>query len=1288
MTKEEWISHKIGILVREGRPQAQAAAIAYSMWERGDHKQEGGLPTAQQGLYFANGQDLYGNMVKNAQQMQPTGYTGAGSELYGQNQPPQPQPQPQPNMYTGIPSLNYVPSQNVPTKAEYEKQIGANDYIQGDANLSGKVDDKDKVDKYGQPLQGGVEGEPKSQDWVKYNILNPYNQGMDLGTSVAYTGQQFGKGNVGMGAVGAGLSLLKGARSYLSGYASGKGQQNLEKSYHENQFNRDEDLYRRTDNYQQGGQLPYSQEAIFPTTVVPGQAAQDPTIVPVPTPAQAATPTNVDEGKGYDKNSARDTWTKKTGLPWSEAKRLGYTNGTASDNMKLLGDLNDPRFKRENLRSKPFTSPTQQVQQAQAAAVIENKKPLSYAEYMKMHNVPAYVDKHHAQLSALPPETVKKVAQAATPQQAIKAIADNRSLQSGVVTDKRQNMNYVIENGKVIKSFPVLTGQNVNGTDNTQSLDQLANNKEGRATPTGAYIMSPNAGIYGERGLDMNAIAAFGQAAPKSKDTAYHVTYPEEFDTRNPLYAESDPRKRDASYGCVNCKKEDINYLTERFPKGDTAIVVDSKRGNDREFLKKLGIKQEGGDIMQQGGLTQADMLTGNYMTGQGQQNPNVEVEDGEHTLNSQTGQVQEVVGDKHVDGGEKVNLPNKSKVLSDYTKIGSSNAVIFNEMFDIKVKASDTFANVLDKYNAKIGIKKLETEEKELLEKLEKNTKTPMDKSTKKINEDFLAQEISAINKQKEALNKLKTQAFETIFNEQEKVPKKGDGTQILDKAGNPIKQMGGYTKDKDYYQEGGQPQQGGQPDPSQIVQAYAQLSGQDPNEVIQQIQQLPADQQQAALQQMMQAIQQGQGQQAQPQMREGGMYEDLTYHQTKTVVEEKPYTFSTQYTPKIEGYDVTGTGIVNAPTLSDVEYMQHYNKGKGYGQKMADINKTIDTHKWYFDTEAKKKAFREAAASQDSKGIVKDFQNAYNQEITKRGKEAGLNQDQISSAINDVGFTGSGVQQFDDKFGAFTSTRPLFGFDKNKPQPIRPTEPTPQAGVVPKDVVKNIIPMEGMPYVMPPSAPIAPYLQQVDLSRLESRKGSVENQLQASENARQAAYEATKGLPPAQAAAMMANYLSTSGQQDVQGIANQEIADTTDRVRTEQYNAGQLDKEKLLNEQLKKQYEREAFGTLNVNEQNWRNYYDANDANRQALSDKIDRRNIMNVGLTNYQLNGSGGIDFVNKSSFQGADPAIAQYTHWFNTLTPEQQIAERKRKYEAMNTTPTPAAGNVVDLSKYKI
>jgi hypothetical protein len=58
-----------------------------------------------------------------------------------------------------------------------------------------------------------------------------------------------------------------------------------------------------------------------------------------------------EQTSNFDSKSARDTWVHKTGMPWSKAKELGYTTGTAKDNMKLLSELNDSRFRKENLRS-------------------------------------------------------------------------------------------------------------------------------------------------------------------------------------------------------------------------------------------------------------------------------------------------------------------------------------------------------------------------------------------------------------------------------------------------------------------------------------------------------------------------------------------------------------------------------------------------------------------------------------------------------------------------------------------------------------------------------------------------------------------------------------------------------------------------------------------------------------------------------------------------------------------------------------------------------------------------
>lgn len=96
-------------------------------------------------------------------------------------------------------------------------------------------------------------------------------------------------------------------------------------------------------------------------------------------PLQAISP-------AFDSKSARDNWVQKTGLPWSEAKRLGYTNGSAKDNTKLLAELNDPRFKKENLRTTaPKSSSRTPVQHTDTPTgkLTPIKKPLTMDEYFK-----------------------------------------------------------------------------------------------------------------------------------------------------------------------------------------------------------------------------------------------------------------------------------------------------------------------------------------------------------------------------------------------------------------------------------------------------------------------------------------------------------------------------------------------------------------------------------------------------------------------------------------------------------------------------------------------------------------------------------------------------------------------------------------------------------------------------------------------------------------------------------------------------------------------------------------
>jgi uncharacterized membrane protein (UPF0127 family) len=183
---------------------------------------------------------------------------------------------------------------------------------------------------------------------------------------------------------------------------------------------------------------------------------------------------------------------------------------------------------------------------------------------------------------------------------------DTRTLESGTIVDKGTNTLNIIDKGKITKTFPVLTGQagknpktDINKAVGT--LDDLETNPAGRSTPTGIYMMSPESNLYGWPGYSLNPIPAFGQPAPEANETAIHITYgatpksseyeghsePAEFNRRNAAY-KKDSSMRYLSYGCTNAQGEAIECLEDTFPKGDTAIYVDSRFNRDSKFLSRF----------------------------------------------------------------------------------------------------------------------------------------------------------------------------------------------------------------------------------------------------------------------------------------------------------------------------------------------------------------------------------------------------------------------------------------------------------------------------------------------------------------------------------------------------------------------------------------------------------------------------------------------------------------------------------------------------------------------------
>ena len=418
--KSDWISNKIGILMKEGRPQKQAIAIAYSMWNQKHEMGGTQLPKYQ----FAGTAELdeYGQPLPKPEPAPTFDYsssktalgippqipnilkpvdlnapTAASNKAYADQQAKAPQTISISDSELANPTMNgNIPSKEQKDRMAFNKQVNtaANNYDENgnaiDTSLAAQA--RKKAEESGMGIT---------------QFINPYGD-IGMEDALGFSGQQFAKGNTGMGIAGAALGALKGTKSFLQGMGAQKRQNQVMKTYAEEQRKnmtgegREQSL-KMGGYYQEGGEkeyMGYEDDMInkYPNSarVESEIAARNPVFGPQDTPAtdwyeegmdkdtyyglknelesagyESVPKTNElnineedsdkweqeygDKAPSYDKNSARDTWVAKTGMPWAEAKRLGYTDGSAKDNTKLLSELNNPKFKAENLRKAPVT---------------------------------------------------------------------------------------------------------------------------------------------------------------------------------------------------------------------------------------------------------------------------------------------------------------------------------------------------------------------------------------------------------------------------------------------------------------------------------------------------------------------------------------------------------------------------------------------------------------------------------------------------------------------------------------------------------------------------------------------------------------------------------------------------------------------------------------------------------------------------------------------------------------------------------------------------------------------
>ena len=261
----------------------------------------------------------------------------------------------------------------------------------------------------------------------------------------------------------------------------------------------------------------------------------------------------------------------------------------------------------------------------------------------------------------------------------------------------------------------------------------------------------------------------------------------------------------------------------------------------DKQNKSRTAYLQKGGKVEK--------MMTGNFIEGnEHHTDQNIEVEKGEY-LQTPDGQTMEVIGKKHSEGGELLNVPDSTKVVSDYLKIGSKLATELKKDFGLNLKHSNSFATVIDKYKKKIGLDSLIEDQEEIFKKINKQNSVEFE-GTRSVNMELLTNKLKEIESTKKELENELEVFTNYIFDKQEESKQYGEY--------NFKKQMGGEVDSQQIPAQDNPQQQEGD-ELEQIILMYSDITKQDPAEIINQLQQLDDSQLEQVIAQMIQTIQSG---------------------------------------------------------------------------------------------------------------------------------------------------------------------------------------------------------------------------------------------------------------------------------------------------------------------------------------------------------------------------------------------------------------------------------------------
>lgn len=217
-----------------------------------------------------------------------------------------------------------------------------------------------------------------------------------------------------------------------------------------------------------------------------------------------------------------------------------------------------------------------------------------------------------------------------------------------------------------------------------------------------------------------------------------------------------------------------------------TNIRLVQEREARQRRQSQMQYKDGGGVYLGPNNRFDSGSLTGEYLyplPKSMEDQANVEVEKGEYV--TQPGEApMEAMGQKHADGGTPVSLEQGTKVITDDTTIEPDFAKYIRDTYGIKATPKDTYATLMDRYKAKIGLKSAYDDQKKALDKLKKNDKID-DENTRRLNASVLSKAINDSNETVNGLEGRFTDFANVIYKEQEDRKMKKDEDTYFAKGG-----------------------------------------------------------------------------------------------------------------------------------------------------------------------------------------------------------------------------------------------------------------------------------------------------------------------------------------------------------------------------------------------------------------------------------------------------------------------------------------------------------------------